>query len=258
MNLGANLGATDTTLNLSNSGIQQYSSEMSMPLLLLLRRASDGAVEIVRLVQVLSAATGTIIRAQLGSTALVFTTADSASLLPIVPVQGVKPFLVGNPALGTTTAVKAAFSLTGAPQAGITAGITNPGVPRNITITGNAGGNAGNVVIHGTDFLGASISETIALSGTSTVAGNLAFATVTSIDFPTQTHGGDTVAIGVGSKLGMPEVISRATIVNVFLNNVPEVLGSWTVAVGSGVSNCTIQLSSALNGNALYVDYYVS
>lgn len=257
MNLGANLGATDTTINLSNSGVEQFTSELPLPLLLLLRRASDGFTEVVRLVQVLSSATGTIIRAQSGSTALAFTTADSASILTQKPINGVKPFLVGSPALGTTTAVKAAFSLTGSPQAGVTAGITSPAVPRNVTITGNTGGMAGTVTVHGLDVLGASISEDIALSGTATVAGNKAFAVVSSVDYPAQTSGSNTVAIGTGAKLGMPEVISRDTIIKAFLNNVPE-SSAWTVAVGSGVSACTVQLASALNATPVYLDYYVN
>lgn len=257
MNLGAALSTTDTTINLSNSGVQQFAAQQPFPMLILLRQTSGGLVEIVRLVNSLSASTGTIVRAQLGTTALSFTTADTASILPAAVNNPVQPFIVGSPALGTATAILTATALTGAPQTGISP-TAQPDVCRNVTITGNTAGMAGNVVVHGTDFLGNSISETIALSGTSTVAGNLAFATVTTIDLPVQTGGGDTVSVGSGSKLGLDQVVTRDTVLKTFLNGVPETLGSWTVATGTSISNCTCTLSSALNGDQVIIDRYSS
>src|SRR5262245_5714395 len=90
----------------------------------------------------------------------------------------ISSYSLGTPALGATTAVHAAIPLTSGAQ-DISTALTNPDSPRNITVTGNASGNAGNVVITGTDVKGATLTETIALSGTSTVVGNKAFATVT-------------------------------------------------------------------------------
>lgn len=257
MNLGANLLTTDTQITLSNSGVQQFASAQAFPVLVLLRRTSDGATEIIRMVTQVSASVANIIRGQLGSPVLAFTTADTATLMTAQVTNDVQRYIVGSPLLGTTNYVLAATALTGSPQT-ITVGITNPDVCRNATITGNTGGMAGNVIVHGTDFLGNSISESIALSGTSTVSGNLAFATVTEIDLPVQSSGGNTVKVGTGSKLGLDAVVTRDTILKAFLANVPETLGSWTVATGTGIANCTVTIASALNGTQVILDHYSS
>ncbi len=76
----------------------------------------------------------------------------------------------------------------GAMVQSITAGLTNPAVPRNAQIDGNVSGITGNVKVYGTNYAGAVISETIALNGTTDVAGNLAFKTITKVDLPVQVH----------------------------------------------------------------------
>lgn len=249
MNLGANLLTTDTTINLSNNGVQVFTSQVPLPTLIEIRRTSDGAVEYARLVRQISGATGTIVRAQLGTVALAFTTADTATLVPAKINNSIVSYPPGSPALGTTAAVLAATALTGAPQT-ITVAITNPDVPRSTTITGNAGGIAGNVIVTGTNINGSAISETIALSGSSTVNGNRAFSTITSIGLPVQTHGGtDTVKIGLGAKLGLDAVVTRDVVIKAFLNNIPEA-SAWAVAVGTDVS--------ALNATPVIIDRYSS
>src|SRR5271165_2079670 len=116
------------------------------------------------------------------------------------------------PGSASSTGVLAATALTAAVQT-ITASIPSPVHPRNVTITGNASANAGNVVITGTSMRGNTITETIALSGTSTVAGNYAFATITSIQLPIQTHSGtDTVSVGWGTKLGLDRQLLASTV----------------------------------------------
>jgi hypothetical protein len=70
----------------------------------------------------------------------------------------------------------------------ITAGIVNPATPRALSIAGNVSGITGNVVITGTNYAGETISETIALNGTSTVHGSKAFKTITNIHLPARVH----------------------------------------------------------------------
>jgi hypothetical protein len=79
-------------------------------------------------------------------------------------------------------------TLGAAAQAAITTGITNPAVPRGLSIVGNVAGVAGNVVITGTNYDGEEIDETLALNGTTTVNGAKAFKSVTNIAAPAQTH----------------------------------------------------------------------
>lgn len=106
-----------------------------------------------------------------------------------------------NAAAAGATAILAATALTAEAQA-IVEDITNPVVPRSVTVKGNASGITGDVVITGTNAAGEEITETIALNGTGTIEGNKAFATITQVDLPVESHEGtDTVSIGTGTKL---------------------------------------------------------
>ena len=116
-----------------------------------------------------------------------------------------------TPAVASATATKAAFTLLVAAQAGITAGITQPDVPRTVTVKGNDGNVSGDVVVHGTNFAGATVSDTIATSGSSEVLGLVAFKTITSIDFPAYSVAGtETISIGRGAGIGFPSIINNA------------------------------------------------
>lgn len=163
-----------------------------------------------------------------------------------------------TPAASTATAVKAAIALAASTQPAVTAGITNPAVPRCLSITGNAGGIAGNVVITGTDMAGATITDTIALSGTSTVAGVKAFATVTSIAYPVQTNAGtDTVSIGTTDKLGLPAALAHNTVDRAYYNNTLEGTAPTVTVSSSVLSQNTADLNSALAGAVVDIYLYV-
>lgn len=115
-----------------------------------------------------------------------------------------------TPAVKSATATKAAFTLLVAAQAGITAGITQPDVPRTVTVKGNDANVTGNVVIHGTNIADAVVTDTIAASGTSEVLGVVAFKTITSIDFPAYAVAGtETISIGRGAGIGFPSIINN-------------------------------------------------
>ncbi len=84
------------------------------------------------------------------------------------------------------TAVMALTAL-GAAAASVTSNLTNPAVPRNIKADASANITT-NVKIHGTDFAGKTISEELTLTGTTAVAGDLAFKTITKVDLPARTN----------------------------------------------------------------------
>lgn len=69
-------------------------------------------------------------------------------------------------------------------------GFTQPAVPRNVTVVASVANVAGTVKIHGTNFAGEVIDETIALASTATTvkAGDKAFKTITKVDLPAQTN----------------------------------------------------------------------
>ncbi len=154
------------------------------------------------------------------------------------------------PTVGSATATKAAFALTDAAQTGITAGITNPDVPRIVTVKGNASGISGNVVVHGTNINGEVISDTIALNGASEVVGTKAFKTVTAIDYPAETNAGtDTVSIGRGVKIGFPAIISNTGLV--IAKNFDGSVDAGTVTASTTVEGSIYAVAGTMNGAKL-------
>lgn len=150
------------------------------------------------------------------------------------------------PVLGTATYVHAAIALTASTQT-VTTSITNPDVPRIVTIKGNASGNAGDVVITGTDFAGTALTETIALNAATEVLGTKAFKTVTSIDLPAETHAGtDTVSIGIGNKVGFPAIIDNTA--NVISKDFDGSVDAGTVTASTTIPGSIYAVAGTLNG----------
>jgi hypothetical protein len=133
-------------------------------------------------------------------------TPDNASSVPVaLPVH----YQI-TPAAKSATAVHAAIAMDDVAVV-VTTAITNPDVPRVVTVKGNASGITGNVVITGTNAAGEAITDTIALNGSSEVSGAKAFKTVTQIDLPVEVHAGtDTVSIGRADVFGLPHIVYNA------------------------------------------------
>lgn len=133
------------------------------------------------------------------------------------------------PALGAATTIHAAIAQTTAAQV-ITTGITQPDFPRLLSVKGNAAGNSGDVVITGKDVTGAVITDTIAITDATVVAGTKAFASVTSISVPVQVHAGtDTVAIGVSATVfGLPISSARKAFLYRMMFNGSTEAGTFT------------------------------
>lgn len=155
-----------------------------------------------------------------------------------------------NPALGTATYVHAAIALTSSTQT-VTTGITNPDFPRIVSIKGNASGNSGNVVITGKNINGVTITDTIALNGSSEVLGTKAFKTITSISLPAETHAGtDTCSIGVGNKIGFPVIISNTALC--FAKNFDGAVDSSTITASTTVEGSLAAVAGSFDGAKFY------
>jgi hypothetical protein len=151
--------------------------------------------------------------------------------------------------------VHAAIVLTSAVQS-ITTAITNPTVPRNIIIKGNATGITGNVTIHGTNYADKEISEVIALNAATAVEGAKAFKIVTEIDLPVEVHAGtDTVSVGWGDKLGLPYLLAHNTVLFAYLDNAREGTAPTVAVSATAIESNTLDLNSALDGHQ--VDVYL-
>lgn len=165
--------------------------------------------------------------------------------------------LLGSPALGTTNAVLGDTAMASGATTLVTTGITQPDVPRAVSITGNGAAVTGNVTITGTNIVGDVITEVIALAGAATVLGTKAFKTITSILLPPWAVANtERVRVGLTARLGLPVAISRDSIVAAFLGGVREATRPTVTFSASAIESDTVTLNSALNGSAVIVDYY--
>jgi hypothetical protein len=167
-----------------------------------------------------------------------------------------------NATVASTTGIHAAVTDNGAQQV-VTTAITQPSVPRNITAT--SGGTAGDikaiqVTIAGTDYAGNAITEDLPVfteNSATTVVGNKAFKTITSITIPAHDGTGATTAIGFGEKLGLPDKLTHNTVLYAFLNNTKEGTAPTVTVDSSNVSGNTFDLNSSLNSQVVDVYYIV-
>lgn len=161
-----------------------------------------------------------------------------------------------TPAVKSATATKAALALTASVQTGVTAGITQPDVPRTITIKGNASGVAGNVVINGLDIAGTVVSDTIALNGATEVLGVAGFASITSIDYPAETHAGtDTVSIGRGAGIAFPSIINNTS--DVISHDFDGANDAGSVVADATLSKSVYLVAGTMNGTKVVSLTYV-
>lgn len=150
------------------------------------------------------------------------------------------------PALASTTAIHAAITQPTSGTTVVTTEITNPDVPRLLTIVGNQATVTGSVVIVGTDINDAALTDTIVSSGTSTVASTKAFKTVTSITIPTRGAASDSIAIGTSAKVGFPVAIPQTT--RVIAKNFDGATDAGTVTAGATVALSVYAAAGTFNG----------
>lgn len=105
-------------------------------------------------------------------------------------------------AQGTATATLGATELTGMEQS-IESGFNQPDVYRALSIKGNQSVMDQTVILIGTNRAGARIAENIQLNGTTEVAGNKSFMTITKIILPVLTVENQTVSVGRTNKFGL-------------------------------------------------------
>lgn len=166
----------------------------------------------------------------------------------VVPLSAVKYSVA--PVVGDNVRTLAATLLVQTVTKTVTTGITNPDYPRNLVVKGNDANVTGDVVINGTDVLGAALTETIALSGASAVVGTKAFKTVTSIVLPPYAVAGtETVSVGVGVKLGFPVRIHNIN--QKLYTNFDGAIDAGTVTVGTVVATSLYAVAGTMNGTKI-------
>ena len=127
------------------------------------------------------------------------------------------------------------------------------------TVNG-AADTAGTLAITGTDLSGATISETINVGANGVaVATTRAFATVTSIVGAgwVIADAADTIVVGFGDLLGLPDLLPHNTVLATALNNVREGTAPTVTASSSVLALNTVDLNSALVDGQPVDIYYI-
>lgn len=153
----------------------------------------------------------------------------------------------------SNTGVHAAITLADGATTAVTTGITNPAVARGMRIKGNAAGITGDVVVEGTNKLGAVISETIAANGANAVDGTKAFETITKITVPARNAEGDTISIGFSDIIGLPYKLSLNTVLQTHVNNALEGTAATVTVSATAIESNTIDPNTALGNKKLDV-----
>lgn len=169
-------------------------------------------------------------------------------------------------ATASTTAVMAATNAATSPVT-VTSGLTNPDVPRNLTVTG--GGTTAQILdslvtVNGYNIEGKPISEAFRFAATTggTITGVKAFKTITSVVIGQQGGVAPTFAVGTGNKLGVNHnLFNQQTTVKVYtqsaaygaysLQNAPVV-----IANEQNIENNTVTPATTPNGSLIYSIYY--
>ncbi|MEI7772412.1 MAG: hypothetical protein WCI67_20660 [Chloroflexales bacterium] len=112
------------------------------------------------------------------------------------------------PTAVSPTAIHAAVTLHATSPTSVTTEISQPDVPRTISVTGNAETCAGNVVITGQDAAGRPLVATVTLAGTATITSLAAFGRVASVLLPARAAAANTVSVGVGQGLGLVHTLA--------------------------------------------------
>ena len=152
--------------------------------------------------------------------------------------------------LGSTKTIHATLTC-GETAVDVTTAITQPDVPRNLIVTGNAGATE-KITITGTDAAGGTISEDFTMSGATPQVGAKAFKTVTNIHTPIGTH---TAAIICGDVLGLINKLAANTMLLKLFNNATD---NGTVAVSATVlASNTYAPAGTLDGTKVVDLYYI-
>lgn len=134
---------------------------------------------------------------------------------------------------------------------------------RNVVVSHTAAGIAdtlGTITVVGTNLAGAAISEVITPSSGATAVGAKAFATITSVTGAGWVidGGNDTITIGFGALIGLPDMLAdTAQVLCASRNSVREGTHPTVAVSGTALENNTVTLNSALNGTPVRVYYWV-
>jgi hypothetical protein len=146
----------------------------------------------------------------------------------------------------STATVHAPAACTGVLQT-VNTSITNPDVPRNLTVTDTlADSTTGSVTVTGVLADGTSGNETIAITDNGTATGSKAFATITSYTVPASCAAGSTVSVGTGDKLGLSNALHGQNGVYKVRRNTADISIPSVDTTNSTVNMATITVNDSI------------
>lgn len=141
----------------------------------------------------------------------------------------------------------------------VTTGLSNPAVPRNVKVKGNASGINNVVKIYGTNFADEAITEEITPNGETAVAGDLAFKTVTKVDLPVEDHTAakqkTTSAVSAATGPGTATLLVEGGVFGTEGIEVDVVLTSGDVATPTAAATA---IKNALNADDAFAAHFVA
>lgn len=161
------------------------------------------------------------------------------------------------------TAVTARYVTTASMKVGAYI-IANPapvgGGARNLTVFHTINGGLdtlGTLDIVGTDLADAVLTETITPSNGATVQGLRAFKTVVSVTGVgwVDNGGADTIIVGFGDLIGLPDKLAANTVLVSIFNAVREATAPTVTFSATVLSLNTVDLNSALNASTVTIYY---
>lgn len=166
-------------------------------------------------------------------------------------------------ALDADRILAGAAGATSASPVTVTTFLAQPDVARNITVlpTGTtADVAAGNVVVSGTNILGAAISESFAFiaNQSTAVVGTKAFRTVTSIVFPGEDSPfGATWDVGIGDKLGLKHCLDGAGYAMFLTVDAAAATGTTVTGNATALESNGFTPNPAANASRVFDQVYV-
>lgn len=190
--------------------------------------------------------------------------------VPLTGAEAQSTFIIslGAPAAASATSVAAAQAVVGAGNATIngalaTAGVATTDVPRNLQIvSSNAGDTTQTVTATGKDVYGQTMTELIALNGTTPVLGVKAFKSISQLAVSAALVGN--LSVGTGGKLGLPYRPVVGGFVRGRLNEDTADAGTYVAPIRTTSTTTTVDVrgtyapAGALNGANVYTVVFAS
>lgn len=137
------------------------------------------------------------------------------------------------------------------------------GGARNVTVThtqvGGVTDTLGTIAVVGTDLNGEALTETITPSSGATVQGTKAFKSVTSVTGAgwVINTGNDTITVGFGDLIGLPDELGSNSVLFAIFNGVREATAATVTFSATVLALNTVDLNSALDGSTVTITYVV-